>query len=316
MAKKTPIAFFTYNRPRHAHHAFETLDRCSRLDECQVHIFVDGLRNETHRAGWEASQQVVDEWRTKLHAELMVRPQNLGVALSVVNGVTDLCRDYGRVIVIEDDFVLNPDYVRYMLEGLDCYEHEPKVHQISGYMWPVQYPNPTGRDAFFMPFTTAWGWATWARAWQHFQWSPTGTTELLADELACTRFNLNGGVNYTKILRQSLEHPQTIYDIMWQYAVFKQAGLVAHPRRSLVWNGGMDGSGTFSKKERHFAQVPLAEFSRPAFGEKILWPEKVELDVDAFAHLTDYLRRLRARKPPLHIRAWHKLNLYLKPFLK
>lgn len=255
-----------------------------------------------------ASQQVAGDWAKKLNATVTVRPNNLGVEASIVKTVTELCAAYGRIIVVEDDFVLNPDYIRYMLEGLDRYEHEPQVFQISGYMFPVEFP--AGQDAFFMPFTTAWGWATWARAWKFFEWSPPGMTELLADSEQCWQFNLRGGVNYTKMIKSELEQPHIIYDVMWQYAVFRQKGLVAHPRRSLVWNGGMDGSGSFSSNDPKFPQISRELMSVPAFGEQIVWPQKAALDEAVYELLTMTLRERRMRKPSLPVRAWHKIQTF------
>lgn len=312
--RKTPIALFTYNRPQHIERALASLVRCPRFDECDLHIVSDGLRIEAHRAGWEEARRVVRVWAKDLKASLVEHTENWGVARSIVTHITDLCHEYGRVIVVEDDFVINQDYVHYLLEGLDRYENEPAVYQISAYMFPVELP--PGQDVFFMPYITAWGWATWDRAWRDFQWNAPGMAELLANEEESRRFNLRGGVNYTKSIRTELQKPYQIYDVMWYYAVFRRNGLVVHPKRSLVWNSGMDGSGTFSSKDPNFPQVKRESIDVPVFDQPIRWPEKVALDEEAYTSLTTQLRVRRERKPSLHIRAWHKLNLYLRPFLK
>lgn len=166
-----------------------------------------------------------------------------------------------------------------------------------------------------MPYTTAWGWATWQRAWQKFDWDAAGIADLLADAEAVRRFNLRGGVNYTKSLRAELERPRQIYDVMWYYAVFKHNGLVAHPRRSLVYNAGLDGSGTFSTNDPKFPQVPRASIAERVFDQPIRWPELVVLDETAYAALTTQLRTRRERKPPIHVRARHKLAIYRRRLL-
>lgn len=311
--RKTPIALFSYNRPQHVERALNTLASCARLDECDLHFFSDGLRIEAHRAGWEAARRIVRTRAADLNATVVEAPENLGCSPSIVRHVTELCREYGRVIVVEDDFVMNPGYVSYLLNGLDRYENEPAVFQISAYMFPVELP--PGQDAYLMPYTTAWGWATWQRAWQKFDWDAAGIADLLADAEAVRRFNLRGGVNYTKSLRAELERPRQIYDVMWYYAVFKHNGLVAHPRRSLVYNAGLDGSGTFSTNDPKFPQVPRASIAEPVFDQPIRWPELVVLDETAYAALTTQLRTRRERKPPIHVRARHKLAIYRRRLL-
>jgi hypothetical protein len=311
--RKTPIALFSYNRPQHVERALSTLACCARLDECDLHFFSDGLRLEEHRAGWEAARRIVRARAADLNATVVEAAANLGCSPSIVKHVTELCREYGRVIVVEDDFVLNPGYVSYLLDGLDRYENEPAVFQVSAYMFPVELP--PGQDAYLMPYTTAWGWATWQRAWQKFDWDAAGIADLLADAEAARHFNLRGGVNYTKSLRAELERPRQIYDVMWYYAVFKHNGLVAHPRRSLVYNADLDGSGTFSTNDPKFPQVPRASIAERVFDQPIRWPEIVALDETAYAALTTQLRIRRERKPPIHVRARHKLAIYRRRLL-
>jgi hypothetical protein len=311
--RKTPIALFSYNRPQHVERALSTLACCARLDECDLHFFSDGLRYEEHRGGWEAARRIVRARAADLNATVVEAAANLGCSPSIVKHVTELCREYGRVIVVEDDFVLNPGYVSYLLDGPDRYENEPAVFQVSAYMFPVELP--PGQDAYLMPYTTAWGWATWQRAWQKFDWDAAGIADLLADAEAARHFNLRGGVNYTKSLRAELERPRQIYDVMWYYAVFKHNGLVAHPRRSLVYNADLDGSGTFSTNDPKFPQVPRASIAERVFDQPIRWPEIVALDETAYAALTTQLRIRRERKPPIHVRARHKLAIYRRRLL-
>jgi hypothetical protein len=77
----------------------------------------------------------------------------------------------------------------------------------------------------------------------------------------------------------------------------------------------MDGSGTFSTNDPSFPQVPRASIAEPVFGEPIRWPETVALDEAAYAALTAQLRTRRERKPPLHVRARHKLAIYRRRLL-
>ena len=198
----TPIALFTYNRPEHTTRLFDSLARNDRLDECQLYVYCDGAKKPEHAAGVEANRHVVKQWAERLGATVIERSENLGLARSIVTGVTELCTQYGRVIVLEDDLILSPDFLTYMLNALHRYQDEPTVYQISGYMFPVKHPAKP--DAFFLPLTTTWGWATWDRAWRSFDWQASGAQERLADPDFRRRFDLNGSYPYSVLLEQRL----------------------------------------------------------------------------------------------------------------
>lgn len=306
--RKTPIALFTYNRPDHTQRVLETLSRCARLDECRLHIFCDGAKRDEHRAGVEATRVVAREWGARLDAEILERVENRGLARSIVGGVSQLCDEYGRVIVLEDDFALSPSFIHYMLEALERYNDEAQVYQISGYMFPVEHgPQP---DAFFLPLTTTWGWATWQRAWQVFDWEASGAKETLADVQARRRFNLDGSYPYEEMLWQRLSGQNDSWGILWWWAVFKAGGLVLHPRRSLVWNGGFDGSGVHCDEAAEIIQPSLESVTEFLFTSPLNLPSHVIADKQAFERVTSFLRN-QNRKPSLRDRLRRRIARYV-----
>jgi GT2 family glycosyltransferase len=286
---KTPIAVFLYNRPAHARLVLESLSRCHRFDECSLRIFCDGAKRAEHSAGVAETREVAREWATRLNAALVEREMNLGLARSIVGGVSELCDEYGRVIVVEDDFVLNPSFLDYMLSALDRYAGEPNVYQVSGYMYPIRHaPQP---DAFFLPLTTTWGWATWARAWQIFNWNASDAEALLRDPEVRRRFDLNNAYPYAEMLERQLRGEIDSWGILFWWAVFKANGLVLHPRKSLVWNGGFDQSGTHCGDQAWSTQS-LAEIANDTWAaSSFQFPQQVAADELAFGKVIQFLWR-------------------------
>lgn len=285
---KTPLALFTYNRPSHTELALKAISRCDRIDECDVHIFCDGPKDESQKKNVEALCIVVKKWAKILNAEVVESKENLGLARSIVRGVTTLCKKYGRVIVLEDDFVVSPDFVDYMLQALDRYQEDTNVYQVSGYMFDVEHPSKP--DAFFMPQATTRGWATWERAWRVFDWNATGAIEMLADKGTRYRFNLDGSYPYYEMLKGRLNGNNHSWGILWCWAVFKAGGLVLHPRKSLVWIGGFDGTGTHCGNSE-IDQAPFETFAKRVFSSTISFPSEVVSDKDAFDKIKNYLRK-------------------------
>jgi hypothetical protein len=286
-SQKTPIALFIYNRPAHTRVVLESLSRCRRLDECSLKIYCDGPKRAEDAAAVNEAREVAREWAARFDAELIERDSNLGLARSVVNGVSQLCDTHGRVIVIEDDFSLSPAFLDYMLSALDRYEDEPSVYQICGYMFPIRHaPQP---DAFFLPLTTTWGWATWSRAWRVFDWRPADA-ESLRDPEVRRRFNLNNAYPYAEMLERKLNGENDSWGILFWWAVFRANGLVLHPRKSLVWNGGFDASGTHCGDQAWTSQA-LSEIASDQWTTKpFQFPEQVATDELAFGKVIRYLR--------------------------
>lgn len=285
---KTPVALFLYNRPAHARLVLESLSHCRRLDECCVKIYCDGPKRTEDSEKVSAARQVAHEWASKLHAEVIERETNLGLARSIVGGVSELCASHDRVVVVEDDFSLSPAFLDYMLTALDRYAEEPNVYQISGYMFPIRHA--TSPDAFFLPLTTTWGWATWSRAWQVFDWTANDAAELLHDPEVRRRFNLNNAYPYAEMLESKLTGENDSWGILFWWAVFQAGGLVLHPRRSLVWNGGFDETGTHCG-DQAWSNQSLSEIADdPWTTRPFVFPEQVAVDELAFGKVVRFLK--------------------------
>ena len=280
---KTPIALFAYNRPQHTDEALSALARCSRLDECELRIFCDGPKDPTQGEPAAATRAVAKRWAPTLNAQVVERAGNLGLARSVVSGVAELCQERGRAIVLEDDLIVSPDFLDYMLQALDRYEDAATVYQVSGYMFDVEHaPKP---DAFLLPLTSTWGWATWGRAWRAFDWDAADAASRLADARTRRRFDFDGAYPYADMLEHRLAARNDSWGILWHYAVFKAGGLVLHPRRSLVWNAGVDGTGVHCGESPTFPQVSRGALDRVRLPSPLAFPDEVAVDEAALARV-------------------------------
>ena len=285
----TPIALFTYNRAEHTARVLNSLANCSRLDECLLHIYCDAPKTEIHAGSVDASRKVVREHAAKLGARVVERNTNLGLARSVVDGVTDLCSRFGRVIVLEDDLVLHPGFIDYMLQALDRYAEAANVYQISGYMFPVSHAAKP--DAFFLPLITTWGWATWQRAWQIFDWNATDALEELKIPATRKRFDLNNSYPYAAMLENQLNGSTDSWGILFWWQVFKRGGLALHPRQSLVSNSGFDGTGT-NCGDQGWSNAPGPEVIIDRTTERAFdFPKDIVVDREAFDKICGFLKK-------------------------
>ena len=237
-----PIAIFIFNRPDHVAKMLKSLAACPEFAESPLYIFCDGPR-------WPQEIDQVNSARGAARSVLGNRGsivehrENRGLANSIISGVTELCERYGRAIVLEDDLLVDPSFLRFMNAALDQYERDDRIMQISGHAFYV--PEFERREtAVVLPFGTSWGWATWRRAWQRFDPACAGCERLKTDHVLRRRFNLDGAFEYYRMLQRQLQGRSDSWAIRWYWAIFRDDGLVVYPPRSLVVNIGFDGTGT------------------------------------------------------------------------
>jgi hypothetical protein len=286
-----PIAFFAYNRPEHTLKALTSLAQCELADQSHLYIFCDGPKTKREIDKVLKVHEIVGGRQWCGTVDLIRRETNLGLANSIISGTTRLCEQYGRAIILEDDLLLAPYFLYYMNGALAKYQPAEQVMQISGYMFPVTLT--ADYDAVFLPFTTTWGWATWQRAWRHFDPQMSGYEALKQDQDLRHKFDLYGAYPYFDMLEQQVAGKIDSWGIRWYLSTFLLGGLTLHPLKSLVQNFGFDASGTH-------AGVSTIYDCSGLFKESILRFPEPHMDTACFDQLLYYLRGQRAsnRKSP------------------
>jgi hypothetical protein len=281
MSTNAPIALFAYKRPLHLKKTLESLSNCAGASESELFIFCDGARAEMDSKDVMEARRIAKSRKWCGVNNVIEQDKNLGLAKSIISGVTELCAKYGRVIVIEDDLLVSRFFLSYMNRALDFYENKERVMQISGHMFPVELKAET--DAIFLPFASSWGWATWGRAWAHFDGEMKDYHKLEDDAKLRKRFDLDGAYPFFKMLRSQHEGSIDSWAIRWYLSVFMRGGLTLFPRKTLVENTGFDGSGTHCDSSEKSLTEPLKDFNVVNF------PKDIEVSDSDFCHVRDFL---------------------------
>jgi len=232
---------FAYNRPEHVRQTVEALAQNALAARTDLWVFSDGPKDDGD-AGRVGAVRTYLRTISGFHSVAITeRPENFGLARSIVAGVTEVVNARGRAIVVEDDIVTTPGFLTYMNDALDRYADEETVVSVSGYFYPVAGPVP---ETFFLRGADCWGWATWCRGWNLFE--PDGA-KLLAElrERRLERaFDYNGAYPYTQMLVDQIAGKNDSWAIKWHASAFLRGRLTLYPGTSLVQNIGNDGSGT------------------------------------------------------------------------
>ncbi len=250
-----PIILFVYNRPEHTRQTIQALQQNALADKSELFIFSDGPKTP-------AAESSVNEVRSYLRSiegfksiNIIERERNFGLADSIITGITEIVNQYGKVIILEDDLITSPFFLRYMNEGLIGYQNEERVMEISGYMFPVELKHQG--DTFFFPFTSIWGWATWQRAWKYFDPTLSGYETLKRSRKLKKRFDIDNSYPFFNMLEAQLKGEINTWDIGWYLSVFMVNGLTLFPLVSFTRNIGFDGSGVHCSQEDIFKSSTL-----------------------------------------------------------
>jgi putative methyltransferase (TIGR04325 family) len=235
-----PIALFVYSRPDHTYQIIEALKRNSEAAHTDLIIFSDAAKMQKHNTAVKQVRNYITKINGFRSLKIHHRPYNVGLAKSIIEGVTEVLKHHDRVIVMEDDLVTSPYFLKYMNEGLDLFADNDRVISIHGYVYPVEESLP---EAFFLRGADCWGWATWRRGWVQF--NPDG--RLLLDDLKRQKllkaFDFNGTYSYSEMLRGQIEGSNDSWAVRWHASAFLANKLTLYPGRSLVHNIGNDGTG-------------------------------------------------------------------------
>jgi hypothetical protein len=246
-----PVVVFAFKRPDHLKALIDSLLGNAEASRTSVRIYCDAPRNQDDATGVAAVRRYASTIEGFASVTPVFRESNLGLARSIVAGVSEMLAEHDRVIVLEDDLILSPYFLRFMNEGLRLYATDDRVASIHGYLYPAALPMP---QTFFLRGADCWGWATWRRAWQHFNADGSALLEKLRAARLTYRFDFDGTFDFTQMLVDQIAGRNDSWAIRWHASCFLADRLTLYPGSSLVHNGGFDSSGRHCNATSQFDQ--------------------------------------------------------------
>jgi hypothetical protein len=243
MQQFAPIALFVYNRPQHTERTLKYLQQNAIAAESRLFIFSDAAKNPDEEDKVKEVRRLLKTVDGFRKVDIIERKTNAGLANSIIAGVTQLLKDYKQVIVFEDDLISSPHTLTYFNEALNKYRNEDRVMHIGAYMYPLK--SNTLPQTFFYRAATSWGWATWQRAWDHFE-PDINTLMAQFDAKKKKDFSIDNTMNFWKQMEDFKKGNNDSWAIRWYASIFLKSGLTLNPSQSLVNNIGHDGTGVHS----------------------------------------------------------------------
>lgn len=292
-----PIIVFAYNRPEHLQKTLTWLGQNEMADQSVLYIYCDGPKPN---ATFEQKQKIVNTRRvarelaivpTFKEVHIIEREMNFGLGTSVISGVTEVINKHSRAIILEDDLLTSPFFLKFMNEALDKYQSYPSVFSISANRPPVNrmtIPKNYEYDVFvsLRPFST--GWATWIDKWKKIDWSLDYLEDFLKHKEQIAAFN-RGGDDLADMLCLQRDGKIDSWAIRYAFQHFYHHAVAILPCVPYVDNIGFDGTGIHSGiDDRNYRNNVMLAPSNPRMPNIIYEDRRI---INTFAN--NYSRKKR-----------------------
>lgn len=301
------VTLLIYNRPTHTQRA---LERIALARPTHLLVAADGPANPADAEACRAARAVATNVTWPCTVLTSFADQNFGVRHGVARGVSWALEQVSESIIVEDDCVATPEFFTFCWAMLDRYRDDARIMHVGGESYHEAasgYPY----SYYFSKYPLPWGWATWQRAWQLFDFSMAGWPELLEGPRLESLFDNPEEREYWSVaIQQAMAGlPRITWDYYWQFACWLHGGLAIHPRVNLVSNIGWGDDSSTTRGASVLAERPTATLGT------LVHPPAVVRDLAADHATFDlrypgkYIRRRRTLAyrltlPARHLKRW------------
>lgn len=253
---KTAVAFFVFNRPELTQRVFSEI---ARAQPSILFLVADGPRsNPSDVENYQAVRRILDniDWPCEVFRNYS--ESNLGLARRITSGINWVFDKVEECIILEDDCLPNASFFLFCEQLLERYRDDARIMHINGYSY--QFGRARTEDSYyFSRITCPWGWATWRRAWKHYDfsvrlWPMLRQTDWLRESVGDPRTVRR----YERLFDAAYGGEMKTWDGQWTFATLSQSALSISPRDDLIMNLGWGAEATTTK-----AESSPEEYNRP-----------------------------------------------------
>ncbi|MDF3819123.1 glycosyltransferase [Leptospira sp. 96542] len=261
MKTLAPVVLFTYNRPKHLLKTLEALRNNDLASQTEIYIYSDGSRNEESNNKVREVREILNRLSGFKNIHLTFRETNVGLAANIINGVTEIVNKFGKVIVLEDDLVTSPYFLKFMNQALDTYENKGRISQVVGYSYYEKNSKKYNlTDGVLVRGADCLGWGTWSRAWEKFNPNSSVLIEQLEKQNLVNEFNFDNSYNYFEMLKLQNKGQINSWAIRWMASAFLEEMYTYYPSKSLVIHIGNDSEASnYFFKSKDPLRVPVCQ---------------------------------------------------------
>ncbi|AFZ36681.1 methyltransferase FkbM [Stanieria cyanosphaera PCC 7437] len=260
---KTPVVLLIFNRPNTTEKVFETIRQAKPP---KLLVVADGARSD--RPGevekCHAARKIIDRVDWDCQVLTNYSEVNLGCKVRVSSGLDWVFNQVEEAIILEDDCLPHPTFFRFCEELLDYYRDDRRIMVISGDNYQLGRKR-TNYSYYFSRYNHCWGWASWRRAWQHYNLEMKLWPQIRDDNWLQSIIEEPHTAKYwQKIFQNVYEDKINSWAFRWTFACWLQSGLTVLPNVNLVSNIGFGSESTHTTKAKNiFANLAVEEMDFP-----------------------------------------------------
>ena len=259
----TSVAFLIFNRPNTTQKVFESIRQAKPP---KLFVIADGPRKDRAHEdkNCEAVRLIIEQVDWSCQVMTNYSEINLGCKDRVSSGLDWVFEQVEEAIILEDDCVPDPTFFRFCEELLDYYRNDRRIMAISGDNF--QFGRKRTEDSYyFSRYNHCWGWATWRRAWQHYDidmklWPVISEGNWLASIFE----NRESVKRWHNIFQSVYDEKINSWAYRWTFACWIQSSLTILPNVNLISNIGFGVEGTHTTNTRNqLANLPVEMMNFP-----------------------------------------------------
>lgn len=291
-----PVLLVLFNRPDQTRRMITAL-----RDVRPRRLFVaadgprPGVRSDADRCAGARDVLAEIDWPCELRTQFQVR--NLGCKTGPETAITWFFSHVEDGIILEDDCIPTPDFFPFCAELLDVYAATDDVMMISGHN-PLGVWSRSGSSYVFTRTSPTWGWATWRRAWQHYEptmaaWERAGTRRAVRRRMPAAEFRLTRR-RFDQVHGKGLD----AWDFAWAFAMLQRDAVAVMSASNVICNIGFGEDATHTKN----VLSPDSRETTTPIRFPLVHPRSTEPEVDLekalFARRFPLTRRFLTILPP------------------
>jgi hypothetical protein len=253
-----PVAFFIFNRPRLTERVFREI---ARARPSRLLIIADGPRPDvsTDDERVREARAIVERIDWPCEVSRHYSDINLGCGRRVASGLQWVFDQVDRAIILEDDTVPAASFFEYATAMLERYADDERVVHVAG---TGGFLPDAGVSYLFSTYASIWGWATWRRAWRHYDYTlsdwPARRRDGWLDRVFADREDAAFWRHAFDRVHASSDgaNPAVTWDTQWMYACWTASGLSVVPTANLIANIGCGPDATHTTDPRLASTLP------------------------------------------------------------
>jgi hypothetical protein len=252
-----PVALIIFNRPDLTDRVFEAIRQARPR---QLFVVADGPRHTGESRLCEQTRDIVGKVDWKCEVKTDYAQTNFGCGRRPATGIDWVFSQVEEAVILEDDCVPAPSFFDYCQQLLAHYRDDKRVMHISGNNYLVGGPRAP-YSYYFSKYTFSCGWATWRRAWKHYDYALTTWPAFKSDGRlnAICPDPIEAEYWENKLDAIHRRRRDDAWDYQWNYAVWSQNGLSILPQVNLISNLGFRPDATHTRATDPRANLPVSD---------------------------------------------------------